>query len=243
VSTGEVLELWRYPVKSMRGEALSATRLDATGVLGDRAHALVHDRNGTIKPLTAREAPALLGWRAAYPFAPDAALRGDPPVAMLTGPDGRGHRWGDPRLRSALQRHLGREDFQFRREPGGALHDLPRTLLVTFEASRRELERELGETLDLRRFRTNVHVEMEAPAWAEHQWEGATLTFASGVRLRLLNPCERCVIPTIDPVSLEKSPELLRHLAAAHDQCFGLNARVITGGRIAVGERVGMIGR
>jgi MOSC domain-containing protein YiiM len=35
-----------------------------------------------------------------------------------------------------------------------------------------------------------------------------------------------------------KWPELLSHLHARHDQLFGINARVIVAGRIAVGEQV-----
>ena len=57
---------------------------------GDRTHAVLHHHKGEWKPLTAREAPRLLNWHAAYPFAPDAGLRpDDPPYAQVTGPDGR----------------------------------------------------------------------------------------------------------------------------------------------------------
>ncbi len=239
MATGEVLQLWRHPVKSMRGEALKSTRVDEGGVLGDRAHALVHEHKGAVKPLTARQTPGMLAWSASYPFAPDAGLRGEPPPATLSAPDGRSYRWGDPRLRRALQEHLGR-DLDFRREPGGALQDLPRSILVTTEASRRALEEELGEPVDAARFRANVHLALDAAPWGEHGWEGAILSFSGGVRLRLLHPCERCVIPTIDPRTQEKWPVLLRHLAARHDTCFGINAAVVVPGRIALGERVAL---
>ena len=77
---------------------------------------------------------------------------------------------------------------------------------------------------------------MDAAAWEELGWEGADLEFSGGVRLRLLHPCVRCAIPTRHPDTQVKWPGLLRHLAAAHDQCFGINARVLTGGRLAAGE-------
>src|SRR4051812_25911766 len=161
VSTGEVLELWRYPVKSMAGEPLASTHVDPGGVVGDRAHALIHEHKGERKPLTAREAPGMLAWSASYPFAPDAALRpGSVPPATVIGPDRRHHRWGDPRLRRALAADLA-HDVAFAREPGGALQDLPQTLLITVEASRRTLEAELGGGVDGRRFRPNVHVELD----------------------------------------------------------------------------------
>jgi uncharacterized protein YcbX len=58
------------------------------------------------------------------------------------------------------------------------------------------------------------------------------------VRLRLLHPCVRCAIPTRDPDTQEKWAGLLKHLTVRHERVFGINARVITGGRVAVGEPV-----
>src|SRR5919107_5620213 len=106
---GRVLELWRWPVKSMAGEEVRSLQLDDRGVGGDRTHAVLHHHKGEWKPLTAREAPRLLAWRAAYPFAPDASLApADPPHAQVIAPGGGAYRWGDPRLRRALEEDLGR---------------------------------------------------------------------------------------------------------------------------------------
>jgi len=230
-----VLEMWRWPVKSMGGEEVRSFRLDERGVGGDRTHAVIHHHKDEWKPLTAREAPRLLAWHASYPFAPDAGLRpDDPPHAQVTGPDGRSWRWGDPRLRNALAEDLGR-DVRLRRDLAG-IQDLERSVLVTTEATRAALADELGTPIDLRRFRTNVHLELDAEPWAEHGWEGGTLRLSGGVVLRLLHPCVRCAIPTRDPVTTAKWPELLRHLDARHETLFGINARVVQSGRIAVGE-------
>jgi uncharacterized protein YcbX len=232
---GRVLEMWRWPVKSMGGEEVRSFRLDERGVGGDRTHAVIHHHKGEWKPLSAREAPRLLTWHASYPFAPDAGLRpDDPPHAQVTGPDGRSWRWGDPRLRNALAEDLGR-DVRLRRDLAG-IQDLERSVLVTTEATRAALADELGTAIDLRRFRTNVHLELDAEPWAEHGWEGGTLRLSGGVVLRLLHACVRCAIPTRDPVTTAKWPELLRHLDARHETLFGINARVVQSGRIAVGE-------
>jgi uncharacterized protein YcbX len=235
VVEGTVVDLWRYPVKSMAGERLRSTRLDGGGLVGDRAHALSFEHKGARRSLTAREAPRLLAWHAGYPFAADAALKpGGVAAAQVTDPSGRAFRWGDPRLRRALEADLGRA-LAFERAPDGSLQDLPRSVLVTTEASRRALESELGASVDLRRFRTNVHLDLDAAPWAEEGWEGAILRFDGGVQLRLLHPCERCVIPTRSPDDQGKWPELLRFLHDRHDQLFGINARVMAGGRVAVG--------
>jgi uncharacterized protein len=61
---GRVLQVWRWPVKSMAGERLRSTRVDARGAGGDRTHAVLYEHKGEWKPLTAREAPRLLAWHA-----------------------------------------------------------------------------------------------------------------------------------------------------------------------------------
>jgi len=43
---GSVASLWRYPVKSMLGEELSAIEVTERGLLGDRAYALVDSADG-----------------------------------------------------------------------------------------------------------------------------------------------------------------------------------------------------
>ena len=54
----------------------------------------------------------------------------------------------------------------------------------------------------------------------------------------LLHACVRCAIPTRDPDTQVKLPELLRHLDAHHETRFGINARVLQAGRIAADEAV-----
>ena len=48
ILVGEVEELWRYPVKSMMGEQLTATEVTENGLLGDRAYALRDTADGKI---------------------------------------------------------------------------------------------------------------------------------------------------------------------------------------------------
>jgi MOSC domain-containing protein len=236
MARGSVRELWRYPVKSLRGEPLETAALAPDGLAGDRAYAFHERRKGALRPLTVREAPRMLAWAASYDVAdPDSA---DPPPAVLTGPGG--HRWttGDAGLGAELSADLGRDGFELRRAPGEQ-HDLPGSLLVTTEASLAALAQELGTEIDVRRFRPNLHLELDAPAFAEERWEGGSLEFEGGVVLRLLHPCERCVIPTRHPDhGAERWPELLKWLDAHHATLFGINAQVVTPGVVRRGERV-----
>jgi len=115
--------------------------------------------------------------------------------------------------------------------------DLAQSVLVTTRATHEAVERELGRGLDLRRWRTNLHVELDAEAFAEAAWEGRTLRIGEAA-FRLLHPCKRCLIPTCDPDTQQRSPDLLKHLFLAHGGRFGINARADGPARISVGDPV-----
>lgn len=238
--TGSVSRLWRWPVKSMGGEETTALSLDRTGVGGDRAHAVMHHHKGAWRPLTAREAPRMLAWTAAYPSHPDAGVDpADPPHATVTAPDGgRRFHWGDPGLPLELERDLGRP-VRLLREPAG-VPDVPATVHLVAEASLRALSAELdrGRGIDVRRFRPNLLLDLDAVPFEELGWAGRELAFEDGVRLRVTESCERCAIPTRDPETREKWPQLLKHLATGHGQDFGILAEVVAGGRIGAGGHV-----
>jgi uncharacterized protein YcbX len=105
---GEVQQLWRYPVKSMAGEALTQTALAAEGVLGDRAFALLDVQTGrVVSAKNVRQFPDLLRCRAAFvaPVVPGSDL---PPVAIEL-PEGRSVRSDDPDVDRQLSDALGRK--------------------------------------------------------------------------------------------------------------------------------------
>ena len=231
--SGRVEQLHRWPVKSMGGEPVGAYAVDRDGVAGDRAH-VVYDRfKEAPRRLSAREAPRLLAWSAGY-GAWDGEV-GEAPPPTLVAPDGRRFRWDDPVLPAALADDLGRE-VTVRTAPHGQ-PDLLGSVLVTTRATHEAIERELGQPLDLRRWRTNVHVELDAEPFAEERWEGRTLMIGAAT-FDLLHPCERCVIPTRDPDTQEKLAALLKHLTREHGGLFGMNARARGPARIAVGDAV-----
>src|SRR2546426_6846559 len=104
---GSVASLWRYPVKSMLGEELSAIELTERGLLGDRAYALVDSADG--KAATAknpRKWPTLFGFRATFiePPRPGASL---PPVRIIL-PDGTTVTSNQSDLNQVLSRALSR---------------------------------------------------------------------------------------------------------------------------------------
>ena len=236
LASGSVLSLHRWPVKSLGGEPVAAFRIDSRGAGGDRAQALFTDFAGTRRAMTVREVPRMLGWAAAYPQAPGEALDPDAPaLPLLTGPDGRQFSWDDPALAGALSDDLGREVELVR--DLALMPDLQDSLLLTVEASHAALEDELARPIDLRRFRTNLHLRLDAEAFAEERWAGRRVRVGDA-ELELLHPCERCAIPTRDPDTYEKWPQLLRWLAREHDTLFGINARAVAPATVRVGDPV-----
>jgi uncharacterized protein YcbX len=230
---GSLVQLHRWPVKSLAGEPVESLRIDGRGAGGDRTHALTHHFKGQTRRLTAREAPRLLAWRATYDGA-DVDPAGPPPPT-LTAPSGERYRWDDPRLPAVLGEDLGRE-VGLSRDVAGQ-QDLERSLLVTTAATLAAVEQELGRPLDLRRFRTNLHVVLDAPAFAENGWEGGRMTVGDA-ELELLHPCVRCAIPTRDPDSQVKWAQLLKHLTHEHHGWFGINARPLNRAAIRLGDPV-----
>lgn len=225
---GRVLSLHRWPVKSFAGERLDTLDLDERGVPGDRAHA-VWIRGG--RRASARLVPGLLRWAARY----DAPVDGSIPPPAVTAPDGTAHRWDDAGLDRVLSEDLGREVALVRDEHGQ--QDLPETVLVTLEPTRAGLEAELGEPVDLRRFRPNIHVAIESEPFAEAGWEGGRLR-VGGAELELLHPCLRCAIVARDPDTNAKSPAVLRRLVREHGAIFGINARPLGRATVRVGDPV-----
>ena len=86
-TVGAVKALWRFPVKSMRGEEVELVDLTERGLVGDRAYALVDTESGkVISGKSPRLGRKLLGCRAAFIEAPREGNE-QPPV-RITLPDG-----------------------------------------------------------------------------------------------------------------------------------------------------------
>jgi MOSC domain-containing protein len=222
MTAGRVASLQRWPVKSMAGERLDALSLDRWGATGDRTHAVFDVFKGARRRVNAEVVPRLLAWAAAYPTA--AVARESPPQPVVTAPDGTARTWDDPELPAALAADLGRP-VTLEREPRGQ-QDRPATVHVTVEASLRALGETLGAPVDLARFRSNIHLDLDDEPYAEQRWLGRRLRIGDA-ELEIVEGCERCSIPTRDPRTQEGWPQLLRLLAAEQATTFGLIARAL----------------
>jgi hypothetical protein len=107
-TVGTISALSRFPVKSMRGEPLSAAEVTEGGVLGDRAYALVEaDTAKVLSGKTPRLGTQLLGCRAAFVASPTPDQ--DLPPVRITLPDGTSVSSDSSDADATLSRFLGRE--------------------------------------------------------------------------------------------------------------------------------------
>ncbi len=234
---GHVTALQRWPVKAMAGERLEALELDRWGVVGDRARAVYDVWKGAPRQVNAKVIPRLLAWSAAYP-ADAAPARDTAPRPVVIDPRGTTRACDDPQLPPALAADLGRP-VTLVAEPRGH-QDRPATVHITIEASLRALEAALGAPVDVRRFRSNLHVELDAEPFAEERWVGRRLRVGAA-ELEVVEPCERCAVPTRDPRTQQKWPQLLRLLAAEHDTNFGLIARTLGSAVVRTADAVELL--
>ena len=107
-AAGSVARLWRFPVKSMRGEPLETVELGKGGLVGDRAYALVETDSGkVVSAKSVKSYPGILDCRAAFVEAPVPG-RALPPVRIIL-PTGRSVTSGTHDADRALSAHFGRD--------------------------------------------------------------------------------------------------------------------------------------
>lgn len=103
-----ISELWRFPVKSMQGEALEHARLGPGGFVGDRTWAVVDRADGKVASAkNPRKWRALLQCRAEFAEEPDG--HDGPAAVRITLPDGSVVTSDDTGVDEALSTALGRE--------------------------------------------------------------------------------------------------------------------------------------
>jgi MOSC domain-containing protein len=210
-----VTELWRYPVKSLRGERLERAPFTQAGIEGDRAVRIARGR----KPVTALTVPRLVGLEATL------GSDGEPLVD--------GARWDSPEALEAI-RALAGADAELTRDP--SIRDFEEApILVTTDGA---LEA-LGE--DRRRFRPNIVVS-GVDGLAERDWVGQRLRVGP-VELLVREHCERCLVTAIDPDTLDVEPSILRRIRNEFDALMGVYCEVALAGEVAQGDAVELLPR
>lgn len=258
---GRIESVWRYPVKSMRGEDLARAFVGFAGVYGDRLYAFRSSAAAAGFPyLTAREQQQMLQCRVRFrhperAIAPPnlaAAEAMGPGVTPLYGdaadmivdvitPGGELFAVDDPRVidrlregqRDGLRLSLIRSDR--------ALTDC-RPISIISRQTARQLSDEVGIALDPRRFRANIYVDLEtAPGFGENDWVGRRLRIGDKVEVAVLERDHRCKMITLDPETGEANPDIMRCVAQQHEGMAGVYAAVLVEGTIRPGDRIALV--
>ena len=260
---GQVESVWRYPVKSMRGEVLPEIFVSFSGVYGDRLFAFKSAASPAGFPyFTGRERPEMLLYcprfrhpqKAALPsnlaaaeeLAPGLNLNpvGANPADLAVDvetPSGKVLAIDDPGLLRELTE--GAEDGHsltlLRSER--SMTDCRPISLFSLQTAQR-LGEEVGAVLDKRRFRANVYLDLEDPiGFSENGLVGRRLRIGSKVVVSVLERDPRCKMITLDRVTAIQNPEVLRRVTQAHDGMAGVYAAVLVEGTIRAGDSVEVV--
>ena len=235
-----VESLWRYPVKSMRGEELDEIFVGAAGVRGDRVFAF---QSSTAQPdfpyFTGREQRHMLLYR--------------PRLRDLETP--AGHRFGcdvetpagetlaidHPALINRLRDGVDTAAKVTLMRSERALADCHPVSIISVQTAR-QLADETGLPTDKRRFRANIYLDIPGGAgFAENAFVGQSLRIGREVVLSVVERDVRCAMITIDPDTAAKTPALLKQVGQAHEGAAGIYASVLAEGRIRKGDAVELL--
>jgi uncharacterized protein len=258
-----VAKLYRYPMKGLSAEALTAAELrPGSGIRFDRAFGLALS--------TAQYDPTEPQWMSKRNFVTLVAherlaalhARYDKSSGILTV-----HRGGKPVARGAVATPIGRamlEEFfraYLKNEVAGAPkknevagapkligsasgamffdHAEPGLSIVGL-ATIADVERIAGRPVDPLRFRANVYLS-GVPAWAEFDWIGKEISLGTS-RLRVTERIARCTATNVDPATGVRDMTIPQDLQRVfgHGDC-GVLAVVTTAGEVALGDDVAVV--
>lgn len=236
---GRVAAIYRYPVKSMRGQALPEGAIGWHGLAGDRRYAFVQTSNFSSFPwLTGREIAPLLLYT---PFFADPSHPATSKIVVKT-PAGRELAIESAELVSELVGLYG-EPAHLVQSNRGNFDSMPVSVIT--RATLKALGEKLGQTFEGRHFRQNIVIEnYDGEAFGEESWLHNTLTIGEGappVTIRASRQIERCMMINLDPETAHKNPAVLREVAQNRANCLGIFGPVLEVGRIKVGMWCGWL--
>lgn len=255
---GRVESLWRYPVKSMRGEALPQAFVSFSGILGDRLYAVHNEAGPKAFPyLTARARKEMLLYRPffrqpqhtflpsnlaeaeafgpgitpLYPCGEDLLVDVETPSGEVLGID-------DSRLLRMLGDGMPPAHALTIRRSDRAMTDC-RPISIFSNQTIRKIGDDLGVALDRQRFRANVYVDFaSAGGFAEDEYVGRRLQIGSKVVISILERDIRCRMINFDPDTLEVNSGILQYLVRNHEGKAGIYAAVLVEGTVRAGDEI-----
>ena len=245
---GKIDSVWRYPVKSMRGEAMDKVFVGYSGLIGDRVYAIHSDQRSTRFPwFTARNYSDLIRYKARFkdndgtiePSNPEAAHPNLPLDEAFTvdieTPEGIIAPLDD--LFLAGLPAGDNETLTLRYSPRNFVDVTPISLLS--KQTIRQLSEETGAALDSERFRANFNVDWaDGGGFFEDSLVGKRLRIGEQVEIALTDRDARCKMITLDPATAQAMPDLLKHVLAQHGGCVGVYGSVVREGFVRPNDQI-----
>ncbi len=252
VQTMRVASLHRYPVKGLSPEKLARVFLEAGAYFpGDRLFAIENGPSGfdpaapehqpKIKFLMLMRNERLAQLHTRYDDATGELVieHGGRPGARGDLTTARGREAIEAffvafmryELRGAPKVLAAPEGFRFTDSRSGFVS------LINL-ASVRALEDIVGAPIDPLRFRGNIYVDGLEP-WEEFRLVGETLTTASGIRLSVEKPIDRCAATNVDPATGQRDMDIPKAMlrSLGHVDC-GVYLKIRRGGLLGEGAEV-----
>ena len=258
---GIVESLWRYPVKSMRGEEMDEMFAGYAGVYGDRIFAFESSTSLKGFPFfTGRDQRQMIRYHARFRN-PEKAARpvnwseaeklgsGVNPISAnatelmvdVETPDGKTFAIDDPALIDNLRLNIdGKHELTLLRSDKAITDCRPLSIFAVQTA--KKLGEETGVAVDKRRFRANVYLDLtSSDGFAEDEFVGRSLRIGPKVTVAVLQRDARCMMITLDPDTAEKTPAILKAVAQAHEGMAGVYGAVLAEGMIRKGDPVELL--
>lgn len=147
----------------------------------------------------------------------------------------------DPRLLEMLSEGLRGENHLTLVRSDRALTDCRPVSLISLQTVR-QVEAELGISIDKRRFRANVYLNLASDqGFAEDELVGSKLRIGSRAEIMVLERDPRCKMISLDPATGEHNPEVLRKIVQAHDNFAGVYCAVLVEGILKKGDPIELL--
>jgi uncharacterized protein len=258
---GKIESLWRYPVKSMRGEELQEAFVGFSGVYGDRVSAFRSSGAPKGFPyLTGRELAKMLLYQPRYrnpermtkppnlaeaeaigtgltPLYPDSSE-----IALeVETPFGDRLEIGDARLIDLLHAAIPETHELTLLRSDRAMTDCRPVSLFSIHTAR-QLGEELGTSLDKRRFRANIYLDLKSgTGFDEDTFVNRTLRVGAKTTIAVMDRDTRCKMITLDPYTGQQNAEIMKQLARAHETKAGVYGVVLIEGTIRPGDDISLM--
>ncbi len=245
-----MVEIWRYPVKSMQGGRVATGHFTQQGLDGDRRWALRDVETGRL--VSAKQNRLIL----------EASAELDGEKLTITLPDGRRLSPDDPDVDEVLTAWLGRqvvlehagpetsEAYEFYVDPEdetseaiefytseGSFMDAAAMHIITTAALAAMRAAHPANQWDVRRFRPTLVVDAGGEGHVEDAWVGSSLRIGA-VDVTVVSQTIRCGMPGRGQPGLAVDGEVVRILKQDRRQLLGVYSAIDTAGDISEGDAV-----